>query len=153
MKRDYVRNYFDFQGKRYGVGTVVKIKPELYGSRRSIEKCNGIARFKEGFESGYLSFSGIVPPGEPYCGIAIRTNPDERIEKIIEPVYYEDKPVWQIAMENYQKTPKNCRADTASGTVIYIAVMLIGAMFNARILAWIEATLWYLNYLIDIYRD
>jgi hypothetical protein len=73
----------------YGVGTIVKIKPEEYGSRSEIERCNGVAKFIGGLDSGYLKFSGIVPPGTGYCGIAVTTNPDDRIEKIIEPVYYE----------------------------------------------------------------
>lgn len=153
MKRDYVRNYFDFRGKRYGVGTVVKIKPEQYGSRREIERCNGVAKFVGGFESGYLKFSGVVPPGTGYCGIGIRANPEERIERIVEPVYYEDKPTWQIAAENYRKTPPSVRADIAPGTVLYVVAMLVGIIFKSRVGIWVIATFFYIKYLIDIYRD
>ena len=153
MAYNHTRNYFDFQGARYGVGTVVKIKPEQYGSRCEIERCNGIATFIGGLDSGYLKFSGKVPQGDRYCGIALFDKPDDRIEEIIEPVYYENKPAWQIAMDNYKTTPKNRRADISPGTVLYITSMLIGVMFKARIGIWIIATLFYLKYLINIYRD
>lgn len=153
MAYNHTRNYFDFQGKRYGIGTIVKLKSEEYGCGRNIERCNGIAKFVGGLESGYIKFSGIIPPGTGYCGIGWVAKPEDKIEKIIEPVYYENKPIWQIAMENYQKTPKNCRADIAPGTIIYIAVMLVGSIFYARIGIWILATILYLRYLINIYRD
>lgn len=153
MAYNHTRNYFDFRGKRYGVGTVVKIRPEPYGSRREIERCNGIAKFVGGLESGYLKFSGVVPLGQPYCGIAVTTNPDDRIESIIEPVYYDNKTVWQVAMDNYSKTPPARRADIAPGTILYIAAMLVGTIFNGRIIIWVLATLFYLKYLVNIYRD
>ena len=154
VDRNFTQRYFDFKGVRYGVGTIVKIKPEQYGSRREIERCNGIAKFRGGFaHSGYLSFSGIVPPGTGYCGIAVRTIPEDRIEKVIEPVYYKHKPAWQIAIENYSKTPRACRADIASGTILYIAAMLVGAIFKGNWVIWIIATYFYLKYLVDIYRD
>ena len=153
MAYNHTRNYFDFKGKRYGVGTVVKIKWEPYGSRRQIERCNGIAKFVGGLDSGYLKFSGIVPPGTGYCGIAVTTNPNDRIEEIIEPIYYEYKPVWQIAIENYSNTHPARRADIAPGTILYIAVMLVGTIFKGNWVIWIIATAFYLGYLIDIYRD
>ena len=153
MAYNHTRNYFDFQGKRYGVGTIVKLKPEEYGCGRNIERCNGIAKFVGGLDSGYIKFSGIVPLGAAYCGIGWVAKPEDKIEEIIEPVYYEYKPIWKIALDNYRDTPKNRRADIAPGTIIYIAVMLVGSIFYARIGIWILATILYLRYLINIYRD
>ena len=154
MSRNYPRNYFDFQGKRYGAGTVVKIKPGgKYTSQRELQRCNGIAIFEHGWTSGFLSFRGVVPPGTGYCGIAILDSPENNIEKIIKPVYYEYRPTWQIAMENYQKTPKNCRADIAPGTVLYIAALLVSAIFKGAIVLWAMETVIYVGYLINIYRD
>lgn len=153
MSYNHTRNYFDFKGVRYGVGTVVKIKLEPHGSRREIERCGGIAKFVKGFDSGYLKFSGIVPLGETYCGIAIISNPEDRIEKILEPVYYNNKDVLCIAIDNYRKTPKERRADISPGTIFYIAAMLVGTIFNARIGIWALSTLFYLKYLVNIYRD
>ena len=153
MAYNHTRNYFDFQGERYGVGTIVKLKPEEYGCGRNIERCNGIAKFVRGLDSGYIKFSGIVPPGTGYCGIGWVAKPEDKIEEIIEPVYYENKPIWKMALDNYQNTPKNRRADIAPGTIIYIAVMLVGSIFYARIGIWILATILYLRYLINIYRD
>jgi hypothetical protein len=150
---NHTRNYFDFYGVRYGVGTIVKLKPENYGCGRNIKRCNGIAKFVGGFEDGYIKFSGIVPAGSMYCGIGWIAKPEEKIEKILEPVYYENKPTWQIAMANYQKTPKDRRADIVPGTIFYITAMVVGAIFKGAILIWIIATILYLNYLIDIYRD
>jgi hypothetical protein len=137
----------------YGVGTIVKIKPEEYGSRHEIERCNGIAKFIGGLDNGYLKFSGIVPPGTGYCGIAIFTDPNDRIEEIIEPVYYEYKPIWQIAMDNYSKTHPTRRADTTPGTILYITAMIVGSIFKGNWVIWIIATVFYLAYLVNIYRD
>lgn len=153
MAYNHTRNYFDFQGKRYGVGTIVKLKSEEYGCGREIKRCNGIAKFVGGLESGYIKFSGIVSPGERYCGIGWVAKPEDKIEAILEPVYYDNKPVWEVAMNNYSKTPPIRRADIAPGTILYIAAMLVGAIFNGKILIWIMATFFYLKYLVDIYRD
>ena len=154
MSYNHTKYYFEFKGKRYGVGTLVKIKHGgLYTSKREIERCNGIARFKHGLDSGILSFSGIIPPGTGYCGLVVYGNIEDSIEEILEPVYYEYKSTWQIAKANYQNTPKNRRADISPGTILYVAAMLVGTIFNARILIWIVATILYLRYLINIYRD
>lgn len=153
MAYNHTKNYFDFQGKRYGVGTVVRIKPVPGKNNKEINRCNGIAEFTEGLDSGYLTFSGIVPLGSDNCIIGIFDSPDDRIEEIIEPVFYENKPVWEVAITNYKKTPRNRRADISPGTILYVTVMLLGIIFNARIVIWIIATLLYAGYLINIYRD
>ena len=153
MAYNHTRNYFDFKGIRYGVGTIVKLKPEEYGCGKNIERCNGVAEFIGGLDSGYIKFSGIIPPGTGYCGIGWVAKPEDKIEKIITPVYYHNKPTWQIAIENYEKTPQNMRADIAPGTILYIAAMIAGAIFKGKVLIWIMATIVYLRYLINIYRD
>lgn len=153
MAYNHTRNYFDFQGIRYGPGTVVKIKLEPYGSRREIERCGGVARFVEGYDSGYLKFVGDPLEGCLPCNISIRTNPDDRIEQIITPVYYEYKPAWQTAVDNYKNTHPARRPDIAPGTILYIAAMVIGAIFKGNWVIWIIATFMYVKYLIDIYRD
>ena len=153
MGYNHTRNYFDFRGVRYGVGTVVKIKWEPYGSRREIERCGGVAKFVEGLDSGYLSFVGEPIEGYLPCNIAITTDPNDRIEEIITPVYYEYKPAWQIAMNNYKQTHPARRPDIAPGTIFYIAAMLVGSIFKGNWVIWIIATYLYIKYLIDIYRD
>lgn len=153
MTYNHTRNYFDFNGVRYGVGTIVKLRSEKYGCGREIERCNGVAKFVGGLQSGYLKFSGVVPLGEPYCGIGWVAKPEDKIDEILEPVYYENKPTWQIAMENYAKTPPERRADIVPGTILYIAAMLVGAIFKGNWVIWIIATLLYLKHLVDIYRD
>ena len=153
MTYNHTRNYFDFRGQRYGVGTIVKLKSEEYGCGRNIQRCHGIAKFVGGLESGYIKFSGIVPLGSEYCGIGWVANPEDKIEEILEPVFYDNKPIWEVAMNNYSKTPPARRADIAPGTILYIVAMLVGAIFNGRILIWIMATFFYLKYLVDIYRD
>ena len=60
---NHTRNYFDFRGKRYGVGTIVKIKPEEYGCGRQIKRCNGIAKFVGGLDSVILSLRGVLHRG------------------------------------------------------------------------------------------
>lgn len=153
MEYNHTRNWFVFHGQRYGIGTLVKLKQEEGGCGREIKRCDGIARFVGGLESGYIKFSGVVPPGEMYCGIGWVANPEDKIEEILEPVFYENKPTWQMAMDNYKRTPPTRRADISPGTILYITAMLVGIIFNARIVIWIFATLLYLWYLVDIYRD
>ena len=153
MGYNHTKNYFDFKGVRYGVGTVVKIKWEPYGSRRAIEKCGGVAKFVHGTDDGYLSFVGESLEGYGPCNIAIRTDPEDRIEKIIVPVYYKHKPNWQVAMDNYNNTHHMLRPDIAPGTILYITTLLIGSIFKGNIVIWIIATCIYVNYLINIYRD
>lgn len=153
MAYNHTRNWFDFRGKRYGVGTIVKLKPEEYGCGRNIKRCNGIAKFIGGLDNGYINFSGIIPPGTGYCGIGWIATPEDKIEEIIEPVYYEDKPVWQTAMNNYSNTHPSARADIMPGTILYIVVMLVGAIFKGNWVIWIIATYFYVKYLIDLYRD
>ena len=154
MAYNHTRNYFDFKGVRYGVGTIVKLKWEQYGCRRNIEKCNGMAEFIGGLDNGYIKFNGIVPGEEyDYCGIGWVAKPEDKIEDIIKPVYYENKPTWQIALENYNKTPKFCRPDIAPGTILYIAAVLVSAIFKGNVFLWIIETFFYIRYLIDMYRD
>lgn len=151
---NHKQNYFDFQGKRYGIGTIVKFKfGGLYTCQDEIKRCDGVAEFIGGLDSGYLRFKGLVSPGSRYCGLAIFDKPENNIEKIIKPIYYEYKPPWQIALENYSKTHPDRRADIIPGTILYIAAMLIGAIFKGKVLIWIIATYFYLKYLVDIYRD
>ena len=154
MGYNHTQNYFFYRDKMYGVGTVVKIKPGgKYTSQQELKRCNGIAKFEKGLSSGYFDFVGIMPPGSRRCGLVVCGNLDDRIEEIIEPVYYEYKPIWQVAMGNYQKTPKTCRADIAPGTIFYIAALLVGALFKGAIAIWIIATFFYIKYLVNIYRD
>ena len=153
MSYNHIRNYFDFRGVRYGVGTIVKLKPEKYGCGRNIERCNGVARFIRGLDSGFIEFSGIIPRGTGYCGIGWVANPEDKIDHIISPVYYDNKPLWKIAMENRKKTPKYRRPDISPGTTLYVAAMLIGAIFKSSLNIWIIATIVYLKYLVNMYRD
>ena len=150
---DRKRDYFEYKGVKYGVGTLVLLKPEQYGSGRQIERCHGIAKFVEGYESGYLKFQGLVPKGENPCWIGVRTSPDDRIEKILDPVPYEYKPAWEKALENYKKTSPALRPDIAPGTILYIAVMIVGAIFKDAIGIWILATFFYLKYLVNMYTN
>lgn len=154
MGYTHKKNYFEFKGVQYGVGTIVKIKREPYGCHRNIEKCNGIAEFVGGTDDGYIKFRGIVPGEEyRYYGIGWVAKPEDKIEEIITPVYYEKVPAWKVALENYEKTPKYCRPDISPGTIIYIAVMLVGTIFKDNWIIWIMATFFYIRYLISIYMD
>lgn len=153
MKGDYKQNYFDFNGVRYGVGTIVKINPKKYINKRDLERCDGIAEFIEGWGSGYLKFKGVTQDTSKPCWIGIYPDTHDRIETIIKPVYYEYKPVWQNAIENYKNTHPLRRADIAPGTILYVAAMLVGTIFNARIGIWAIATFLYIKYLINMYKD
>ena len=107
------------------------------------------------FHSNPLSHLNYVPENYLYEAVAddLCIYVDDRIEEIITPVYYEYKPTWQVALNNYQNTHPARRPDIAPGTVMYIAAILVGAIFKGNWIIWIIATCIYAKYLIDIYRD
>jgi hypothetical protein len=155
MAYNYEKNWFEYKGRYYGYGTIVKLKPEVYKGIPAIEnKCKGIVKFKEGVTNGYLTFSGVyttdtlLRPG--FRGF---WDPNDIIEYIVEPVYVELQPVWKKAVENYNKAAPEHKHLAFTGTIWYIAIMVIGTLFNDRLFIYIIATIIYWKYWVNKYRD
>jgi hypothetical protein len=153
MARIYEKNYFTYRGKNYGYGTVVKLKPEMYRGIPKIENCNGVMEFYEGLTSGVVRVRIVTDDIRKKGGMDIMVSPEDAIECIITPVYAELRPTWEKALENYHKTDKYHRPDTFLGTLLYIIIMIGGTLFYDRILIWVVATIVYLRYMINKYRD
>ena len=158
MGQNYEKNWFEYKGQHYGYGTIVKLRPEVYKGSVSIEKrCRGIMQFTMGLSNGYMRFSAI--PDEKttiYNKVGDLANiwdPNEIIEYIVAPVYVEFQPIWKIAVENYKESTPEDRHVTFLGTFWYVTIMFVGAFFYDRLLIWAGATIVYVIYWINTYRN
>lgn len=119
---------FMYKGVAYGIGTKVLVE-NVFG-------------LQEATFVGWTKDEGFV--GENYRN-SFRTDDCSFIIKIIEPVYYVEKEepkgkpcsIWTRTGSGSW----NSHNEVCVGLVIYILVMIVGAIFNARILIWIMATI------------
>lgn len=119
---------FIYNGVAYGIGTKVLVK-NVFG-------------LQEATFLGWGRYEGFV--GENYHN-SFRTDDCSFIIKILEPVYYVEKEepkgkpcsIWTRTGSGSW----NSHDEVCAGLVIYILVMLVGTIFNARILIWIIATI------------
>lgn len=72
-----------------------------------------------------------------------RNNKGVSISKIIEPHYYRPTPREMNAIDKFKVNGGPKPIDTSFGTLIYIVVMIGGAIFKDRIILWIFATIIY----------
>jgi hypothetical protein len=154
MSYNHEKNWFEYKGRHYGYGTIVKLKPEMYKGIIGIEKRNGIMKFTEGLTNGNMFFTGAHnPEGWSKVGRSGIWNPNDIIEYIVKPVYVELQPVWKKAVDNYSKAKPEHRHLAFTGTIWYIIVMIVGTLFYERWLIYIVATIIYWNYWVNKYRD
>ena len=153
MSRLYEKKYFTYRGKNYGYGTIVKLKPEVYQGLVRISNCDGVLEFYEGLSNGICKFRVVTDEISKKSSIHLKMPLENTIEYIVEPVEIVPQPTWQNALENYSRTPKGTRPDVTQGVIIYIAVLLLTAIFNDRIGLWIIETILFFIYLINAYRD
>lgn len=125
--------YFEYKGVKYGIGTTVLAKDNL-GEDVEMVFC------------GWKDYGSFRRSDDACCG-GIRFNDiNTKIIKIIDPIYWRSP-------EPKQHPPKgNIFTRTGSGsyqhsddvvwgTIIYIAVMLVGSIFKDNWLIWIVATI------------
>jgi hypothetical protein len=153
MSRSYEKKYFTYQGKYYGYGTVVKLKPEAYAGLVRIENCGGIMEFHKGYTNGNYQFRIVTDDIYQKSSIFLKDPLENSIGSIVKPVEVVPQSAWQNALENFSKTPQGTRPDVKQGTIIYIAVLLLTAIFKDRVGLWILETIVYVIYLINAYRD
>ena len=116
--------YFEFEGKYYGIGTKVLLKTRYDGIQEAtFESCNGNSMFI----------------GE-YHWTNHKYNPIQVI-KIIEPVevFIEQS----LQQETFNKNNYSSAGIVDFAWIWYVAIMLIGSIFEARMLLWIFATLYF----------
>ena len=154
MNYNYEQNWFEYKGRYYGYGTIVKLKPEVYRGIIGVERRKGVMKFTEGLTNGNMRFVGAYNlEGWSKTGISGVWNPNNIIEYIIDPVYVEPQPAWKQAIQNYKNAPSEHKHLAFPGTIVYIAVLVVGVLFHERILIWVMATIIYCGYWINKYRN
>lgn len=158
------QNYFIYNNVAYGIGTKVKI---LSTVRFSIVKTIGskIKNADEIMAQAYTFYGGTTD-GKFYFrwqeiddqfdmkyGARSQVelvNLDKEILEIIEPVYVNLVSWQEKAIDNMLN--KKAVADVFGGVLIYIVVMAIGTIFQARILIWLFSTIVFIWWLLNQYR-
>lgn len=119
------RNCLEYRGQKYDVGTVLLINTQSFGTQRvTITYCKSMGVH-------YRTEDGI--PGQFYK----YDNLDKIILDIIEPIYYQEI-VYQRLSNNANSPPK---WEVDIGWIWYLLIMIGGAIFQAKVLIWIVATI------------
>ena len=158
-------SYFLYKGTAYGKGTKVllaeKTKPMIsfpLGSEQNIEEIKNKPHiFNNGFADGRYNFIWNECEGNKWDykyhtrSQVFINDPDEEIAKIIEPVYIKIVP-WQEKSINNMISGE-LHSDVFGGCLIYIVIMLVGAIFNARWMIWIFATIIFIIWLLNQFKS
>lgn len=148
------REYFIYKGVKYGIGTKIllsdigckrhyisqkhKDEPHTFGFGSTDGRSNFHWRHQYGGQYGFSNATILD------CYI------DEDIKEIIEPVYVEFVPWQKNAIDNMINN--TIHPDIFGGVVLYILVMVIGALFYARLTIWVIATITFIIWLLNQYR-
>lgn len=154
MNNEYDKvNFFIYRNVAYGVGTKVKLKESVhYKTHNTNITKNDLYVFYLGCRNGENIFNWCGPDDRRTVfrsDIWVR-NCDEDIEEIIEPVYPQFVSWQEKAISNIFS--KETVADVFGGVLIYILVMVIGTIFQARLLIWLFSTVVFIGWLLHQYR-
>ena len=108
-----------YKGIKYDIGTKVKLKT----------KWNGIVT---------TTFLGNTKYDCPYAFNSLMP-PEDYIVEIVEPVYYKPQ---NVSSSNNNKV-RPFKGDVQIGWIWYIIIMVVGSIFNDRLLIWIGATAYF----------
>lgn len=137
-----MKYYFEFNGVKYGIGTIVKVPSTLDLRWRSRDEIMALSKFcgnscfefvhKQGFINLYESSGHLSGKYEDYI-------------EIIEPVYYhEPEPMkTQNIFLRTRSDTWDAHNDVCVGLIWYIAIMLLATIFKDRIGIWILTTIVY----------
>lgn len=114
-------DYFEYKGVKYGVGTTAKLKT-LWGGVYETIFIGGKRQFYSPCSSNSIF------PKEDY------------IIEIVKPVYYEEAKTTSQPKDNRVRPFKG---DVQIGWIWYIIIMVVGSIFNDRLLIWIGATAYF----------
>lgn len=146
-------DYFIYHGVAYGPGTKVILSDE-FASKYSYKRKNIPHIFTASYSDGYNIFHIQDDSTKSGLGNSIEVcNYDEDIKEIVYPVYANKQhTLWQKQAINNMMSGK-FHADIFGGVVIYLAVMIVGAIFKDRWLLWIAATIIFINWVLSQYRS
>lgn len=131
-----VEYFIRFQGKCYDVGTRLKfrIRVGVFLSSEPytgvIEKFDKTTCFIRGDDGNLYTISTMIQ--SPTCD-------NEYIVQIITPVYYKEEPK-QIPTNNRNYPSED---SIFIGWILYILIMVVGTIFNERLMIWIFATAYF----------
>jgi hypothetical protein len=132
--------YFEFQGVKYGIGTILKVPRTLDLRWRSKEQIMKEAEFVGGGCFEFLNHTGSIF----LCQNRGLSGPYEEYIEIIKPVYYQEpeglKP--QNIFLSTGSGSWDAHNDICVGLIWYIIIMVVGVLFKARLIIWVLAT-WY----------
>ena len=136
----YAKQYFEFKGVKYGVGTIVKVPRML--DLRWIPKDQIMvdAEFVGGARFVFKNMNGVI---KLYESSGHLSGKYEQYIEIIKPVYYQE-PVPQKPQNIFLSTKSgswDAHNDVCIGLVWYILIMLVATIFKARLLIWIVSTI------------
>ena len=126
-----VEKFITYDGKYYDVGTRFKFRAMSWGYYQGI---------KEGTLEEIINTTAFIrsDDGEIYECSTITNDWTKNIIEVIQPIYYvanqtpgtsrQCPPDWQIEM----------------GITWYIIIMVVGAIFQARLLIWVFATAYFI---------
>lgn len=134
-----VKQYFEFKGIKYGVGTVVKVPITLDLRWLPKEQIMKEAKFVGG---GYFQFPNCT--GSIFlCEERGLSGKYEEYIEIINPVYYEEpEPLKQPNIFLRTKSGSwDAHNQVCIGLIWYIIIMLVGTIFKDRLMIWVFATI------------
>lgn len=128
-----MREYFEYKGIRYGVGTQAIINIPFYGTH--------LATYcREGY-SEWWEYTGMVVPFNPLWQYPSHSY----IVEIVKPVFYDKQTNGPLSSHSNQTNNRMPPPewDVAIGWVWYILVIAVGSIFKDRIGIWAMATAYF----------
>lgn len=137
-----VTPYFEFKGIKYGVGTIIKYP---------ITNCRlGEPVVKEAVfcGGGHFTYIGHQAPLQLYDNFFNGTHPKYHKTyinyiEIVKPVYYQEPepPKPQNIFLRTGSGSWDAHNEVCVGLIWYIIIMLVGVIFQDRLIIWISATI------------
>lgn len=140
-----VKQYFEFNGVKYGVGTIVKV-PSVVGVRLLHNESPMVAaEFVGGACFVFCNQNNYI---HLYESSDYFSGEGKQSIEIIKPVYYQE-PSAQNNTNIFIKTKSgswDAHNDVCVGLVWYIAIMLLALIFKARLAIWLLTTIIYFSW-------
>ena len=137
-----VKQYFEFKGVKYGIGTIVKVPIMLDLIMLPKEKIMTEAKFIGGAQFIFKDIQGSI---NLYESAGHFSGKYEQYIEIIKPVYYQEPepPKPENIFLRTESGSWDAYNDVSVGLIWYILIMMVGTLFNARLLIWIFATAYF----------
>lgn len=141
-----MRDYFEFKGVKYGIGTIVKVPNTLdlrwLSKDEIIEEAEFVGHSTFVFTKNRRWYINLYESGGHFTGKY------ESYIEIIRPIYYQE-PAPPKPPNMFIRTGSgswDAHNEVCMGLIWYIAIMLLATIFKARIGIWILATIVYFSW-------